>query len=551
MYFLQKYAEIRYIDHLLKKMKVCRNFAQRSAILNEVQTQGSTKLPSNKSVLVLGDNATGKTTLIAKLQGVEDPKKGSGLEYAYIDVKDEYRDDMTRLGVWVLDGDPGHKNLLHYALNETNYAHTLVILTVSMTQPWDWLEQLNQWIKVLQQHIESLSLDLKEKEAARQRLVTTWQSYCEVGDDLDPGSPVKRTMRNNSIDEDDLLPLTEDALLTNLGLDIVVVVTKTDYMTTLEKEYEYRDEHFDFIQQWIRNFCLRHGTSLFYTSVKEDKNCDLLYKYLTHRIYGLPFRTPALVVEKDAVLIPAGWDSLKKISILYENMHAVKAENHYTDIIKAPPTRKAVSNREAEVQTEDEQVFLARQQEILKQGGQVRGESPLRSQAGSASAGSNKSGPRTPGSAGQSSPKKIDPKLNPATPGGEGVLANFFNSLLHKKSGGPAGAGGASPGNMGTPRANGTDGLMTPEKLAVRTDAAAELDRLSRSVKKDIDLSQTAAKRRPFGVVLSDEPQTTTINQKKKKNINFAYRHMWKLYTLLKAFCILFIITTIIFTMIL
>jgi len=133
---------------------------------------------------------------------------------------------MTRLGVWVLDGDPGHTNLLHYALNETNYAHTLVILTVSMTQPWGWLEQLNHWIKVLGQHIESLQLDAKEKEAARQRLATTWQSYCEVGDDLDPGSPVKRTMRNNSIDEDDLLPLTEDALITNLGLDIVVVVTK-------------------------------------------------------------------------------------------------------------------------------------------------------------------------------------------------------------------------------------------------------------------------------------------------------------------------------------
>lgn len=64
----------------------------RSEILSEVQNQGSTKLPSNKSVLVLGDNAAGKTTLIAKLQGVEDPKKGSGLEYAYIDVRDEYRD---------------------------------------------------------------------------------------------------------------------------------------------------------------------------------------------------------------------------------------------------------------------------------------------------------------------------------------------------------------------------------------------------------------------------------------------------------------------------
>lgn len=64
----------------------------RSSILSEVQKQSSTKLPSNKSVLVLGDNATGKTTLVAKLQGVENPKKGSGLEYAYIDVKDDYRD---------------------------------------------------------------------------------------------------------------------------------------------------------------------------------------------------------------------------------------------------------------------------------------------------------------------------------------------------------------------------------------------------------------------------------------------------------------------------
>ena len=40
----------------------------------------------------LGDKESGKTTLIAKLQGNEDPKKGAGLEYGYIDVRDEYRD---------------------------------------------------------------------------------------------------------------------------------------------------------------------------------------------------------------------------------------------------------------------------------------------------------------------------------------------------------------------------------------------------------------------------------------------------------------------------
>ncbi|CAD7091381.1 unnamed protein product [Hermetia illucens] len=451
-----------------------------SSILSEVQKQGSTKLPSNKSVLVLGDNATGKTTLIAKLQGVEDPKKGSGLEYAYIDVKDEYRDDVTRLGVWVLDGDPGHTNLLSFALNEANYAHTLVILTVSMNTPWSWLEQLQHWIKVLADHIDTLKLEKEERQEARQRLVSAWQSYCEVGDDMDPGSPIKRSVRMNSVDDDDILPLPEGALTTNLGLDIVVVVTKTDYMTTLEKEYDYRDEHFDFIQQWIRRFCLQYGASLFYTSVKEDKNCDLLYKYLTHRIYDIPFRTPALVVEKDAVLIPAGWDNLKKISILYENMHSCKAEDYYTDVIVPPPTRKTVSNREIEVQTEDEQTFLIRQQQILQQGqGQIRGESPLRSQSG-------KPSNRTPGSTGQGSPKKMDVKLNPSTPGGEGVLASFFNSLLLKKSGTPGNPG--TPGAGTTPRApNGLENV-TPEKITMRT---AELERLSRSLKKEMDFSQS------------------------------------------------------------
>lgn len=477
-----------------------------SAILSEVQTQSSTKLPSNKSVLVLGDNASGKTTLIAKLQGVEDPKKGSGLEYAYIDVRDEYRDDVTRLGVWILDGDPGHNNLLKYALNESNYAHTLVILTLSMTTPWSWVEQLQHWIKILEHHIAELKIDPEEKSQCRQRLVTVWQSYCDTIDELDPGSPIKRTNRLSSVDDDlDALPLPEGVLTTNLGLDVVVVVTKTDYMTTLEKELDYRDEHFDFMQQWIRRFCLLYGASLFYTSVKEDKNCDLLYKYLTHRIYGLPFRTPALIVEKDAVLIPAGWDNMKKINILYENMQSCKPDDDYNDIIAQPPSRKTVSNREIEVQTEEEQAFLTRQLQLL-QAGQTptRGESPMRSQS---SAG--KTTPRTPGSAGaQGSPKKVDGKLNPSTPSGEGVLANFFNSLLHKKSGSPAGAGagvggaggpnlpGAGPGlsprgvttNGGTGvGGGGTDLVSASEKLSMRTDAAMELDRLTRSVKKDLD----------------------------------------------------------------
>ncbi|XP_025832791.1 cytoplasmic dynein 1 light intermediate chain 2-like [Agrilus planipennis] len=206
-----------------------------SSILNDVRDHGNNKLPSCKQVLVLGDNESGKTTLVAKLQGAENPKKGSGLEYAYIDVRDDYRDDHTRLSVWVLDGDPGHTGLLKFALNEETFPHTLVILTVTMTAPWGILEQLQHWASVLADHLDKLKLDLDTRQARRQHIVRIWQEYVEPGDELDPASPMKRSSRNlgESDHDNELgegLPLPEGTLTSNLGLDIVVVVTKVRFV---------------------------------------------------------------------------------------------------------------------------------------------------------------------------------------------------------------------------------------------------------------------------------------------------------------------------------
>lgn len=53
--------------------------------------------------LDLGDNEVGKTTLMGKLAGTvtDESKKGSGLEYHHLLIKDDYTEDTTRLGVWV------------------------------------------------------------------------------------------------------------------------------------------------------------------------------------------------------------------------------------------------------------------------------------------------------------------------------------------------------------------------------------------------------------------------------------------------------------------
>ncbi|KAM9374167.1 cytoplasmic dynein 1 light intermediate chain 2 isoform 2-T2 [Phaethornis superciliosus] len=362
-----------------------------SSILSEVSTRSRSKLPSGKNILVFGDDGSGKTTLMAKIQGAEHGKKGRGLEYLYLNIHDEDRD-----------------------------------------------------------------------------VIKEFQEYVEPEEGYQ-GSPQRRGPSGQE-DEHVSLPLGENVLTHNFGIPVLVVCTKCDAVSVLEKEHDYREEHFDFIQSHIRRFCLQYGAALIYTSVKEEKNLDLLYKYIVHKTYGFQFTTPALVVEKDAVFIPAGWDNEKKIAILHENFTTVKPEDAYEDFIVKPPVRKLVHDKE--LAAEDEQVFLMKQQSFLAKQPATptrASESPARGPAGS---------PRTQGRAGpanvpSASPitpvKKPDPNIknNAAS---EGVLASFFNSLLSKKTGSPG-----SPGAGGVQSTAKKSGQKT-----VLTNVQEELDRMTR-----------------------------------------------------------------------
>nr|KAF6473961.1 dynein cytoplasmic 1 light intermediate chain 1 [Rousettus aegyptiacus] len=86
--------------------------------------------------------------------------------------------------------------------------------------------------------------------------------------------------------------------------------------------------------------------------------------------------------------------------------------------------------------------------------------------------------------------KKIDPNMK-AGATSEGVLANFFNSLLSKKTGSPGGpgVGGGSPGGGA---GGGSSGLPPSAKKSgqkpVLSDVHAELDRITR---KPVTVSPT------------------------------------------------------------
>ncbi|XP_012883927.1 PREDICTED: cytoplasmic dynein 1 light intermediate chain 1 [Dipodomys ordii] len=334
-----------------------------SCILSEVSTRSRSKLPAGKNVLLLGEDGAGKTSLIRKIQGIEEYKKGRGLEYLYLNVHDEDRDDQTRCNVWILDGDLYHKGLLKFSLDAISLKDTLVMLVVDMSKPWTALDSLQKWASVVREHVDKLKIPPEEMKEMEQKLIRDFQEYVEPGEDF-PASPQRRnTAAQEDRDDSIVLPLGADTLTHNLGIPVLVVCTKCDAISILEKEHDYRDEHFDFIQSHIRKFCLQYGAALIYTSVKENKNIDLVYKYIVQKLYGFPYKIPAVVVEKDAVFIPAGWDNDKKIGILHENFQTLKVEDNFEDIITKPPVRKFV--HEKEIMAEDDQVFLMKLQSLL------------------------------------------------------------------------------------------------------------------------------------------------------------------------------------------
>lgn len=273
-------------------------------LVSECLEHPLTKLPTGKKLLVLGDNDAEKTLLIRKLQGSATEvnyTKGNGLEYRYLTVKDEDCDIPTKLGVWILDGDPFYKPLLKYALNEKSLGDTTVFLVVSMTKPWDLFETLTTWTGILKDHIEGLELPENDLTLRKNQVLERFREYVE------PGLSIYGSLNTDQSRE---LPI-------NIGIEMIVVVAKTEYMKELQTDFGYEEEHFDFIQLSLREYCLAHGAALFYVSVKEDKNCDLLLKYILHRIYSFPFRIPAVLVERESILVPSGWDTRNKIRFVF------------------------------------------------------------------------------------------------------------------------------------------------------------------------------------------------------------------------------------------
>ncbi|KZT62783.1 hypothetical protein CALCODRAFT_478704 [Calocera cornea HHB12733] len=311
-----------------------------SSILNSVS---STRSIPSKNVLVLGEEHTGKSTLVQALLGKTEDEAQSAdfaLGYGWSDVKDDA--DEGKLSVYsVPSSAPSHLALVdHFIPPRTSLPHTLVMIVLDWTQPWTFVPQLEKWLKWVEHWAEAdkgRDLDVLRDEA-KERLRLHIQHYTEPGS-TETSNPASLSST--------LLPLGDGTLTSNAaGVPIIVVCTKADLMDdslsgtagpsqsmgiggmTKNSMWEERQ---DAIIQVLRTICLRYGAALFYTT-RAPQTLSTLRAYALHLLFiptavapneplprnPFPFALRANALDRDRILIPVGWDSWGKIKILRE-----------------------------------------------------------------------------------------------------------------------------------------------------------------------------------------------------------------------------------------
>lgn len=296
---------------------------------------------------------------------------------------DDDDDSAARVNVWSLS-DPAYQHLLHVAFSQTAtdktertkaLQRTVCLLGVDLTRPWACEAALRRWTKVLQGVLaDAASLEEEEDEETRQARLAAYLAKCYGGgsanapaphaDDQDgasfivrKSSPLKSGRRNSlsASSASSFLPtpaLPDGVLATNLGIPLIVVGLKADQVKAPESfEEEQRSQY---LQQFLRRFCLEHGAALVYASAARDTNRLLLQRYLLHRLYPelFPFSLQAQA-RREALFVPAGWDTSEIVRKLLSVANLPWAANaSFAEVLPPPKGVRMIEDEEEEEEVE-------------------------------------------------------------------------------------------------------------------------------------------------------------------------------------------------------
>ncbi|KAF8165637.1 dynein 1 light intermediate chain [Crassisporium funariophilum] len=329
-----------------------------SSILDSVSSSRS--IPA-KQILLLGQPSAGKSTLASALlqkplsdEQKDDQRTDFAVGYDFADVRDEADEDtLARLSVYTVPSSAASYTALlpHFLPPRSSLLQTLVIIVLDWTRPWTFVEELQTWltwIETWSKGDRSRELEIVREES-RERLQSHLQHYSEPSNEPLPAS--------NSTLSSTLLPLGQGTFTHNsAGVPIIVACTKADLIddgndmaagtsgmgSMVKGKGGEWEERTDGIMQVLRTICLKYGASLFYTTPL-PANLQVLRQYALHLLFMPPAPSPGMststevqapvrnlfpftqkpnTLDRDRIVVPTGWDSWGKISIMRDGFEA-------------------------------------------------------------------------------------------------------------------------------------------------------------------------------------------------------------------------------------
>ncbi|ODN99291.1 hypothetical protein I350_07456 [Cryptococcus amylolentus CBS 6273] len=274
-------------------------------------------------------------------------RKGLALGYEVIEVEED-EDSAPPLSVFYPPSShPSLLRLVPSALPAKSLSDTAVVIVLDWTKPQSMLQELLTWLSWVETWASEAG-ERGEVEELHERLQSHLQHYTEPS----PANVGTTTYAGVG----PLLPLGSGTLTLNAsGIPIVVVCTKADLMDNAAEDVGVKgggwEEKTDRAQQALRTVCLAYGAALFYTAPTQPTTYALLKSYLLHRLYTVPpplnppptspntvsapaivgstkfpFNHRANVLDRDAVMVPSGWDSWGKINVLRDGFDPALVE---------------------------------------------------------------------------------------------------------------------------------------------------------------------------------------------------------------------------------
>ncbi|KAF8138908.1 dynein light intermediate chain-domain-containing protein [Boletus edulis] len=331
-----------------------------SSILDSVS---STRAIPSKQVLLLGPPSSGKSVLTSALLQKPVPADDSNdasrtdfaLGYDWVDVRDDADEDtLARLSVYTVPSDARAYSALlpHFLPPRTALPHTLVMIVLDWTHPWTFVEDLQTWLKWVEQWAKgdgSREVEIVREEN-HERLQVHLQHYTEPFADA---LPATSNLTSNTV-----LPLGPGTLTHNsAGVPVIVVCTKADLIdegsdligagasgmgAMVKGKGGDWEEQTDGVMQVLRTICLKYGAALFYTT-PQPSTLNVLRQYTLHLLFTPPAPSPGVAagmeapapirnpfvfhhrpntLDRDRIVVPAGWDSWGKIGVLREGFEA-------------------------------------------------------------------------------------------------------------------------------------------------------------------------------------------------------------------------------------